>query len=82
VVLVGLGKAEVTFKATDLVSKAVELRGATPVGDPAHLQAVIDMVSAGDLSVKAEIIGFNDIPDGLGRLQRGEVNGRLVAVLE
>lgn len=82
VVLVGLGRSEVTFTSIDLVGKAVELRGATPVGDPAHLRAVIDMVAAGDLAVQAESIGFADIPDGLGRLQRGEVNGRLVAILD
>lgn len=81
VVLVGLGKAEVTFNSIDLVGRAVELLGATPVGDPAHLQAVIDLVASGELSVQAERIGFADIPDGLGRLMRGEVNGRLVAML-
>lgn len=82
VVLVGLGVAEFTVNSFDLVSKPVELRGATPVGDPAHLQAVIDLISAGELAVKAETIDFDDIPDGLGRLERGEVTGRLVAVLD
>lgn len=82
VVLIGLGRAEVTFNSIDLVGRAVELRGATPVGDPAHLQAVIDMVGAGELSVKAESIDFASIPDGIGRLHRGEVNGRLVALLD
>lgn len=81
VVLVGLGKAEVTFNSIELVGRAVELLGATPSGDPAHLQAVIDMISAGELSVRAENIGFDEIPDGLARLQRGEVNGRLVAII-
>ena len=81
VVLVGLGRPQVTFDSIDLVGRAVELRGATPVGDPAHLRAVIDLISSGELTVKAESIGFDDIPEGLGRLQRGEVNGRLVAVL-
>ncbi|MGW8482642.1 alcohol dehydrogenase catalytic domain-containing protein [Microbacterium sp. NPDC055903] len=82
VVLVGLGKAQVTFDAIDLVGKAVDLQGSTPIGDPAHLQAVIDLIAAGQLSVKAEAIGFDEIPDGLGRLERGEVNGRLVAILD
>lgn len=81
VVLIGLGKAEVTFNSIDLVGRAVDLQGGTPVGNPAHLQAVIDMVAAGDLAVKAESIGFDAIPDGLARLQRGEVNGRLVAMI-
>lgn len=82
VVLVGLGRAEWTINSIDLVSRAIELRGATVAGDPAHLQAVIDLVASGQVSVKAESIGFEQIADGLGRLQRGEVNGRLVAILE
>ncbi|WP_053351597.1 alcohol dehydrogenase catalytic domain-containing protein [Leucobacter musarum] len=81
VVLVGLGRSEWTINSIDLVSRAIELRGATVAGEPAHLQAVIDLIAAGRLSVKAESITFDEIPDGLGRLQRGEVNGRLVALL-
>ncbi|MBL3699914.1 alcohol dehydrogenase catalytic domain-containing protein [Leucobacter luti] len=81
VVLVGLGRSEWTINSIDLVSRAIELRGATVAGEPAHLQAVIDLVAAGKLTVQAEEIGFEDIEDGLGRLQRGEVNGRLVAML-
>ncbi|WP_255355610.1 hypothetical protein [Leucobacter sp. G161] len=40
------------------------------------------LVAAGDDSVKAERISFDEIPDGLGRLKRGEVNGRPVAILD
>ncbi len=82
VVLVGLGAAEWTISSIDLVSRAIDLQGATVAGVPEHLQAVIDMVAAGELSVKAEEITFDEIPYGLGRLQRGEVNGRLVAILD
>jgi alcohol dehydrogenase, propanol-preferring len=82
VVLVGLGVAEVTFSSIDLVSRAVHLRGSTPAGDPAHLQAVIAMMANGDLRVQAEPVTFDEIPDGLERLHRGEVTGRLVALLD
>ncbi len=82
VVLVGLGKPEVTFSAMDLISRAVELRGATPQGDPADLRDVISMIEAGRLRIPTETIGFQDIPRGLGRLARGEVSGRLVAVFD
>lgn len=82
VVLVGLGKAEWTINSIDLVSRAIDLQGATVAGVPEHLQAVIDLVAAGEVAVKAESIAFDEIPDGLGRLQRGEVNGRLVAILD
>lgn len=81
VVLVGLGAAEVTFSSIDLVGRAVHLRGSTPAGDPAHLQAVIDLMASGDLRVQAEPVTFDEIPAGLERLHRGEVAGRLVALL-
>lgn len=82
VVLVGLGASEWTLNSIDLVSRAIDLQGATVAGNPDHLRAVIDLVASGQVSVKAEAISFADIPDGLGRLARGEVNGRLVAMLE
>lgn len=82
VVLVGLGKAEWTINSIDLVSRAIELRGATVAGNPEHLQAVIDLVASGDLRIAAEEITFDEIPAGLERLKDGGVNGRLVAILD
>lgn len=82
VVLVGLGRSEWTLNSIDLVSRAIDLQGATVAGDPDHLQGVLDLIASGQLGVRTEAIGFDDIPDGLARLQRGEVNGRLVAVLD
>lgn len=82
VVLVGLGRSEWTINSIDLVSRAIDLQGATVAGVPEHLEAVLDLMGDGRVSVKTEEIGFSDIADGLGRLQRGEVNGRLVARLD
>lgn len=59
----------------------VTLMGSTPDGDPKHLQAVIDMVASEDLSFQLEAIDSEDIADGVGRLERGEVTGRLFALL-
>jgi propanol-preferring alcohol dehydrogenase len=82
VVLIGVGVAEWTISSVDLVRRSVELRGATLAGDAAHLHEVLNMFATGELAIRAEAIGFSDIPEGLGRLQRGEVNGRLVAVFD
>jgi alcohol dehydrogenase, propanol-preferring len=82
VVLVGLGKSEWTINSIDLVSRAIDLQGATVAGVPEHLEAVLALMADGRVTVKAEEITFADIPDGLGRLRRGEVNGRLVARLD
>lgn len=82
VVLVGLGRSEWTINSIDLVSRAIDLQGATVAGVPEHLEAVLALMGDGRVTVAAEEIGFSDIADGLGRLQRGEVNGRLVARLD
>jgi D-arabinose 1-dehydrogenase-like Zn-dependent alcohol dehydrogenase len=78
-VLVGAGKPEFTFNSIDLIQRAVELRGASTSGERSHLEAVLDLMAAGKVSTRAEEIGFEDIPAGLGRLARGEANGRQVA---
>jgi propanol-preferring alcohol dehydrogenase len=82
VVLVGLGKTEWTMHSMDLVVRKVRLHGSTTAGNPAHLQGVIDLMTTGDLKIRAESLSFDEIPAGLGRLERGEVNGRLVAMLD
>ncbi|WP_216893165.1 alcohol dehydrogenase catalytic domain-containing protein [Nocardia alni] len=81
VVLVGLGKPEVTFAAHDLVSNYVTLVGSTPPGDPADVAAVLEMIASGDLVIAARTVGFDDIPEGLSELAAGRVSGRLVAAL-
>lgn len=81
VVLVGLGAPEVTFASIDLISRAVQLRGSTPAGDPAHLRAVLDLIASGDLTIAATEITFEEIPEGIQKLHDGGVTGRLVAVL-
>lgn len=80
VVVVGLGGDAVTLNPMELVSRNVGLRGSTPSGNPEHLRALLDWVASGDLHLEVTEIGFADIPDGLARLARGEVKGRLVAV--
>lgn len=81
VVQVGLGATETTYNNVDLVSRAIVLRGSTPQGKPEHVEAVMEMIGSGDLTIHATEIDFEEIPDGIGRLQRGEVTGRLYATL-
>ncbi|MEW1835980.1 zinc-binding dehydrogenase [Microbacterium sp. NPDC079995] len=79
VVLVGVGRSEFTFNSIDLVSRAIELRGATVLGNKSHLEEVLELMGAGKVSVQTETIDFAAIPDGLERLKNGTVSGRLVA---
>ena len=78
VVQVGLGATEVTIPKMLLVSKSVTLRGSSG-GTSADTAAVLDHMARGDLVIPATAISFDGIPDGLARLARGGVVGRIVA---
>jgi len=78
VVQVGLGRTEATIPAAELVAKAVTLRGSGG-GRPSDTAAVLGMMAAGELTIPATTIGFDEIPEGLARLERGGVVGRIVA---
>lgn len=75
---VGLGKVEANISTGMLVAKAVTLRGSRG-GRAGDTERVIKHIADGDLTIEATSIGFDDIPSGLERLQRGGVIGRLVA---
>lgn len=79
VVIVGLGRVEATISTMELVSRNISVRGSTPAGNPDHLAALLKWIASGDLTIAVSETDFNGIPDGLGRLARGEVTGRLVA---
>lgn len=78
VVLVGLGRTEALIPTMPLVAKSVTLRGSGG-GRPDDTASVLGHMAKGDLTIEASAIGFDDIPEGLERLQRGGVVGRIVA---
>jgi D-arabinose 1-dehydrogenase-like Zn-dependent alcohol dehydrogenase len=63
-----------------LIGKGVTLRGSGG-GRPSDTAAVLGHMARGDLAIAATTIGFDDIPEGLARLERGGVVGRIVAEL-
>ena len=75
---VGLGQMEATISTGMLTGKAVTLRGSRG-GRPGDTEKVIAHISAGELKIEVTSIGFDEIPEGLERLARGGVVGRLVA---
>jgi 2-desacetyl-2-hydroxyethyl bacteriochlorophyllide A dehydrogenase len=81
VVQVGLGVAEATIPIQQVVLKQVTLVGSL-AGTNEDCAAVLELVAAGKLASRLEHVAFDDIKDGLGRLERGEVVGRLVAVFD
>ena len=80
VVQVGLGRTEATISTMELVGKQVTLRG-NQGGDATDTAAVLAHMAKGELTIQANPIGFEEIPEGLARLERGGVVGRIVAEL-
>ena len=78
VVQVGLGVSEATISTAVLVGKSVTLRGSKG-GRPGDTEKVLAHMQKGELSIQATGIGFDEIPEGLERLEKGGVVGRLVA---
>ncbi|CAN7597058.1 alcohol dehydrogenase catalytic domain-containing protein [Phenylobacterium sp. LjRoot219] len=78
VVQVGLGRTEATISTAELVARSVTLRGSGG-GRPSDTSAVLALMATGELIIPASTIGFEDIPAGLERLERGGVVGRIVA---
>ncbi|MER5177253.1 zinc-binding dehydrogenase [Streptomyces sp. NPDC002896] len=79
VVQVGLGVAEGTINLQALTLNEVELFG-SQAGTLQDCADVLDLIAAGKVTSRITQIGFDEIGDGVGKLERGEVIGRLVAV--
>ncbi len=79
VIQVGLGVDQATINTSTLVSQDITLRGSLG-GSMADALDVLRLMSDEGLRVDTSTIPPDDIPQGLERLERGEVVGRLVAV--
>jgi alcohol dehydrogenase, propanol-preferring len=80
VVLVGMGCLESTISTASLILRGVTLVGSLG-GTKEDVAGVYRYFASGDLRPTPTEIGFQEIPESLGRLKRGEVAGRLVAKL-
>ncbi len=81
IVKVGLGSREATLDVADLTMREIELVGSQG-GTVAENALVLDMMNAGKLTAKTTVIDFNDIPAGIDRLRKGEVEGRLAVLFD
>lgn len=81
VVLVGMGKLEATINTDPLILKAVSLKGSVG-GNGDDIAAVYDLMASGDIDPKISRITFDEIYEGLLKLERHEVSGRLVALMD
>lgn len=80
VVVVGMGRLESTINTRSLILKQAQLLGSCG-GTAEDIKAVYDFFATGKLNPQLSTITFDEIPEGLERLHRGEVKGRLVALL-
>lgn len=81
VVQVGMGKLESTINTYAVIMGKVQLHGSMG-GSKEDISEVMKWIASGDLEPTITTIGFEDIADGIGKLERGEVRGRLVAQIE
>src|ERR1700722_14499876 len=79
VVQVGFGRPEGTINLQRLTLERLTLVGSL-AGTQEGCAAVLQLMSAGKVAARIEQISLDQIGDGLQRLERGEVTGRLVAV--
>lgn len=78
VVQVGMSTAEVTININTFILRRVTLVGSLG-GGLDDLESVCELIAGGQLKPITTSIGFDEIPAGLERLERGDVTGRLVA---
>jgi alcohol dehydrogenase, propanol-preferring len=78
VVQVGMGRLEATISTKAMILGKVTLAGSNG-GTKEDVAAIYEHLANGDIAPEITSIGFDDIPEGLAKLDRGEVVGRLVA---
>jgi propanol-preferring alcohol dehydrogenase len=81
IVQVGAGRAQAEFMVTDVIQKELELLGSSGMSLDDAI-GVFELLNSGRLTLMTSEIGFEDIGEGLERLQRGQVRGRLVAITD
>jgi propanol-preferring alcohol dehydrogenase len=78
VVQVGMGRLEATISTASLILRKVTLIGSQG-GTKDDVEGVYRYLASGNLAPTLTEITFDEIPEGIERLKRGEVVGRLVA---
>jgi propanol-preferring alcohol dehydrogenase len=78
VVQIGAAAPEATISVFELMMKRVELVGSLG-SDRGDLEEVYRLFSTGQLNPVISTIGFEEIAEGLERLRKGDIAGRLVA---
>lgn len=81
VVLVGMGKLDLGLDVMDMIMKEAHVIGSNG-GTLRDVADCYELFASGEINPQFTVIGFDDIPDGIEKLRRGEVQGRLVARIQ
>lgn len=81
VVQVGMGVRDGVIPLVLLAVKQVELIGSL-AGSNSDCAEVLELVRAGTVTSRLTHVRFDEIGDGIARLEHGEVTGRLVALFD
>jgi alcohol dehydrogenase, propanol-preferring len=73
-----MGRLEATISTASLILRKVTLIGSQG-GTKEDIEGVYRYLGTGELTPTLAEITFDQIPDGIEKLKRGEVLGRLVA---
>ena len=80
VVQVGMGRLEATISTASLILRKVTLIGSQG-STKEDVEGVYRYLATGKLAPRISEITFDQIPEGIAKLKRGEVVGRLVAII-
>lgn len=81
VIQVGMGRLTAEINTNNLIIKQVDLKGSMG-GGLDDLGGVYDLMASGALDPMVSTVTFDQIADGLDRLRKGEVQGRLVVDMQ
>lgn len=80
VVIVGMGRTTSTINTYSMILKRLTVKGSNG-GGPSDIAGVYRYFSTGKFHPQLSTIPFSQVDKGLEKLRRGEVKGRLVAVV-
>lgn len=78
VVVVGMGRMEITIKTMDVILKQAQIYGSNG-GTKEDVAAIYAMFASGAAKPVVRIVGFDDIPQAIEDLKEHRVVGRIVA---
>jgi 2-desacetyl-2-hydroxyethyl bacteriochlorophyllide A dehydrogenase len=81
VVQIGLGREHATISSQAVVLKQLRYLGSLG-GTPEDVADVLRMIAAGDVKSNVTTIAFDEIGEAMARLERGELTGRAVALMD